>query len=337
MNTNAPHSREDEAAAYVFGQMDAAERITFVKAMNQDVSLQALVDDLNFTASALALDGPQAVAPAMVRERLLASVATITQDGAQRPSQGVAANPQRRTAALGWAAAAGFAIVSGVLWNDLRGIRDTNKIVMMKATEAEARATTLEKRVDEVIARDEALSNKLIQSTAANATLQQSVATAIAANETLQKELTQRAKIADDLKVELVQRSKIADGLKVELAKLTKANDSAKMQIAMLQSTVKEYKQGVAVVVWNSETQEGILKLEKMPPVETGKDYQLWVVDPSKKTPVNAGVVRVDEKGFAKVDFKPTLDIQQADKFALSVEKVGGVAENEGPIILLSP
>jgi len=52
----------------------------------------------------------------------------------------------------------------------------------------------------------------------------------------------------------------------------TQANDSAKMQIAMLQSTVKKYQQGVAVVVWNSETQEGILKLEKMPPVATDKD-----------------------------------------------------------------
>jgi len=60
-------------------------------------------------------------------------------------------------------------------------------------------------------------------------------------------------------------------------------------------------------------------------------------VDPSKKTPVNAGVVRVDAQGFTKVGFKPTLDIQQADKFALSAEKKGGVAENEGPIILLGP
>jgi anti-sigma-K factor RskA len=124
--------------------------------------------------------------------------------------------------------------------------------------------------------------------------------------------------------------------LKQELARLTQTHEVAKMQIATLQSTVSEYQQGVAVVVWNSEKQEGILKLEKMPPVALDKDYQLWVVDPSKKTPVNAGVVKVDAKGFAKVEFKPTVDVQQADKFALSVEKKGGVAENEGPIILLS-
>ena len=124
--------------------------------------------------------------------------------------------------------------------------------------------------------------------------------------------------------------------LKQELAKLTKTHEVAKMQIATLQSTVSEYQQGVAVVVWNSEKQEGILKLEKMPPVALDKDYQLWVVDPSKKTPVNAGIVKVDANGFAKVEFKPTIEVQQADKFALSVETKGGVPENKGPIILLS-
>ena len=129
----------------------------------------------------------------------------------------------------------------------------------------------------------------------------------------------------------------MAEELRTELAKATKANDSAQMQIAMLQSTVAEYKHGVAVVVWNSEKQEGILKLEKMPPVEAGKDYQLWVVDPSKKTPVNAGVVKVDQKGFAKVDFKPVEEIDKANNFAISVEQAGGVPENKGPIVLLSP
>jgi anti-sigma-K factor RskA len=125
--------------------------------------------------------------------------------------------------------------------------------------------------------------------------------------------------------------------LKEELTRLSRANNTAQLQIASLKSTVAEYQQGVAVVVWNSEKQEGVLRLEKMPPVATGKDYQLWVVDPKHKTPVNAGIVRVDETGFAKVDFKPTLNIDEAKNFAISVEAEGGVPENKGPIVLLSP
>ena len=93
----------------------------------------------------------------------------------------------------------------------------------------------------------------------------------------------------------------------------------------------------MAVVVWDSETHQGVLKLEKMPPVEAGKDYQLWVVDPKNPVPVDAGIVRVDSKGFAKVDFKPLNDVSEAAKFALSVEKEGGVPKGEGPIVLIGP
>jgi anti-sigma-K factor RskA len=135
---------------------------------------------------------------------------------------------------------------------------------------------------------------------------------------------------------ELEARQRTADQLRQELARLTQSNNSVKTQIAMLQATLADYKQGVAVVVWNNDKQEGILKLEKMPPADPGKDYQLWVVDPSKKTPVNAGVITLDQTGFAKVDFKPNFEVQKADKFAISIEEKGGSPENKGPIILLS-
>ena len=100
---------------------------------------------------------------------------------------------------------------------------------------------------------------------------------------------------------------------------------------------VEGYKQGVAVVVWDSEKHQGVLKLEKMPPVQVGKDYQLWVVDPKQPVPVDAGIVRVDSTGFAKVDFKPVTEVTDASKFALSVEKEGGVPKGEGPIVLIGP
>lgn len=122
-----------------------------------------------------------------------------------------------------------------------------------------------------------------------------------------------------------------------EIETLKSRDARAQMQIATLQSSVEAYKQGVAVVVWDSETHQGVLKLEKMPPVEAGKDYQLWVVDPKNPVPVDAGVVRVDSKGFAKVDFKPLNDVSEAAKFALSVEKEGGVPKGEGPIVLIGP
>jgi anti-sigma-K factor RskA len=122
-----------------------------------------------------------------------------------------------------------------------------------------------------------------------------------------------------------------------EIASLQKRDALAQMRIATLQGSVDAYKQGVAVVVWDSEKHQGVLKLEKMPPVEAGKDYQLWVVDPKQPVPVDAGIVRVDGEGFAKVEFKPVTDVTDASKFALSVEKEGGVPKGEGPIVLIGP
>ena len=125
--------------------------------------------------------------------------------------------------------------------------------------------------------------------------------------------------------------------LRAELQALQQRNALAQMQIATLQSTVDEYKQGVAVVVWDSEKNQGILKLDKMPAVAPDKDYQLWVVDPAKPRPVNAGVIKMDANGFARIDFKPVMDVTEAAKFAVSVEAKGGVPENEGPIIFIGP
>lgn len=344
MKMPEPHPREEEATAYAFGLMDAAERIAFIKELNQDATLRALVDDLQQTAAAASLVTSQSPAPAAIRVRVLENIKSIQQDGTPRISQPVEAKSsthaktsKRAPAWGGWAAAALLMVSSAGLWIDLRAnkreVAET-KAQLLQAIEAGNHA---QRAAEDALAEMKQLAVRMDGAEKASASLKTLLAESTKANSALQQQLAANTQAADELKQELAQRTKIADGLKLELAKLTKDNDIAKVQIAMLQSTVKDYKQGVAVVVWNSAKQEGILKLEKMPPVETGKDYQLWVVDPSKKTPVNAGVIKVDDQGFAKVDFKPTLEIETANNFAISVEKEGGVAENAGPIILLSP
>lgn len=123
--------------------------------------------------------------------------------------------------------------------------------------------------------------------------------------------------------------------LEGELAEASRGRDLARIEVATLKSTIEEYREGVALVVWDAEKQEGVLKLEKMPRIPTEKDYQLWVVDPSHQNPIDAGVVRVDENGFARVRFKPATSVT-AGKFAISVEQQGGVPVAQGPIVLVS-
>jgi len=332
------HSRGEEAAAYVLGHMDAVERAAFVRSMNQDLSLRALVDDLAHTAASLSYCAPQAGAPTAVRQRVLDNISSLSQDATAIPLEipDAPKPPKRSPVWLGWAVAAGFAIVGGAVLFSLFHTRQelaANQAQLQQYSELSERSA---KVTADAMDQIQKLVAKLGESDKTAGELQNQLARNAEVTGELKQQLQKSETTTQMLQQELAERAKANDALKVELANLTQANDVAKMQIATLQSTVKEYKQGVAVVVWNSETQEGILKLEKMPPLDSGKDYQLWVVDPSKKKPVDAGVVTVDAKGFAKVEFKPVLDIEQADKFALSVEKKGGVPEGEGPIVLLS-
>lgn len=126
---------------------------------------------------------------------------------------------------------------------------------------------------------------------------------------------------------------------KQELAAVQHQNAMAKVEIASLKSSLAQYQEGVAVVIWDPEKQQGVLKLEKMPPTMQDKDYQLWVIDTKKGSPVDAGVVRVDDQGLARIDFKPQEAIENADKFAISVEAKGGSTTERGPqgqIILMN-
>lgn len=332
MNPPAAHPREDDAAAYVFGAMEPADRVAFVHAMKQDASLAALVDELQQTAAAFALTVPQVAPPAAVREQVLERIKPIPQDKVHRPAPPPRSWIARNApAVLGWAAGLALLGTSVMLWVD----DAKQKRELAEANAQRAKALEVGQRAERVaadaVAQAKALASQLSEAEKNADTLKTKLTEFTQAHTVVKQQLADSNKTVEALRQDVAQRDQSIGELKMELAALTSANDTAKVQIASLQSSLKEYKEGVAVVVWNSEKKEGILKLEKMPPIKTGKDYNLWVIDSSQPTPINAGVVRVNDKGFAKVDFKPAMDIQRADKFALSVEKQGGAPAGEGP------
>lgn len=334
MKQPVTHPREEEAAAYVFGHMDVAERGAFARDLENDVVLRQVTEELAATAGALALAVPQTAPAPALKSRVLLNVKGIPQEGRASPHVAAPARRGNGLGILGWAAAAALAVLGVVLWERVK----TSEYLLAASETNLAKAKDWAKRTEALMA----------ESRAKNDTLQASLQT----SELSKKELELSK---NDLQQSVAKITEAAGVLKQELAKINTANKALedeknlivrsreldKMQIATLKSTIADYKQGVAVVVWDSAKQEGILKLEKMPPVDPHKDYQLWVVDSSQKAPVNAGVVRVDPKGFAKVQFKPTAGIQQADKFALSVEKKvddpAGVSVVAGNIVLISP
>ena len=130
------------------------------------------------------------------------------------------------------------------------------------------------------------------------------------------QEFTQQLSAVETARSELLAR----------VATLEQRDLLAQTQIAVLGSQLKDRPQAVAVSLWNQERQDGLLVVENLPVLEAGKDYQLWVLDPSIVTPVSAGIFKVDAKGKVRITFKPNQAIANAAKFAVSLEKEGGVS-----------
>jgi len=109
----------------------------------------------------------------------------------------------------------------------------------------------------------------------------------------------------------------------------------AQVRIATLTAQNETYAKGTAVVIWDAAQQRGVVRLSNVPRAATGKDYQLWILDPKYPQPVSAGIVPVGDDGLARVSFTPEHTVRSADKFAISIEQQGGAPAPAGPIILI--
>jgi len=320
MSESLQHPLEAQAVDYVLGLMSAAERVEFVPALEADGTLQRFVAELSESAAAMTLELPQRIAPATAREQVLERANSLVQKRQTTvilPPIWKAMNP---SALVGWGMAACFLVYS--IARTSSHYTELQKAQEQLAVQEQRTHATLAELKQEVEAKRAA-------SEAASA----AIATA---RQTVEAAKAQLKAVAEQSRYVLMQKDADYAKLVAERDQLFASQKLIHMQIATLQATIDDYKQGVAVVVWNAQNKEGLLKLERMPAIPANKDFQLWVVDPAYNTPVDGGIIKVDEKGFARVEFKPQLDVNNANKFAISVEKKGGVPVAEGPIVLLS-
>jgi anti-sigma-K factor RskA len=124
-------------------------------------------------------------------------------------------------------------------------------------------------------------------------------------------------------------------GLRSRVAALEQRDFFAQVQIASLSSKLANVPNANAVVVWDEKKQKGVLKVTQLPANTPNRDYQLWLVDPRYKDPVDGGVFHVSNTGEMSIPFKPNAPVRDAKAFAISLERKGGVTKAEGPIVLL--
>lgn len=301
---------EELAAMNALGMLESDEKRTLDGTIARDKDLRVLGGELDQTVAELGYLIKPVQPPADMKKRIRAKMRA-------KGVKGVGFSREVIIGAAGWALAAGFAVASIWLWKERAGMTEQlaaasraiappSNPVAPVVDDGKAKAHTLEeelkKRRDEYEAQKKALQVEI---------------------DTLRKrETDSSAQIAK---------------LTADLEALKKQEQESQLQIATLQSKVWEYRRSEMLVVWDQKRGQGVIVLDKMPKVETDKDYQLWVVDPSKPDPVSAGVVTVDPKGSVKTVFKPVEAVTGEAKFALSVEKKGGVPKSEGQLLMVGP
>jgi anti-sigma-K factor RskA len=124
-------------------------------------------------------------------------------------------------------------------------------------------------------------------------------------------------------------------GLRHRVTRLEERDLLAQVQIASLSSKLQAAPNANAVVVWDEKKQRGILKVTELPRNAADHDYQLWLVDPRYKNPIDGGVFHVSNTKPLRIPFQPAETVRGAKRFAISLERKGGVAKAEGPIVLL--
>jgi anti-sigma-K factor RskA len=134
----------------------------------------------------------------------------------------------------------------------------------------------------------------------------------------------------------LDERTMVAEKMINDLGKkLRRSEDLARLKITALASLAGNTKEAQVIAVWDPDQQAGLLASDKLPAIADTQDYQLWIVDPSRPNPVNGGVFHAAADGKVILPFWPDQPVTKATAFAISVERKGGVAKAEGPIVLL--
>ena len=108
-----------------------------------------------------------------------------------------------------------------------------------------------------------------------------------------------------------------------------------RLVIRLLTAPTGQTPSACAVAVWSPQLQEGVLVATQLPAPPAGHDYQLWLTDPQSPTPVDGGVLSVeDATGAARVGFKPARPMIAASAFCVTLERKGGSPKAEGPLVL---
>ncbi|MGD1019174.1 MAG: anti-sigma factor [Verrucomicrobiia bacterium] len=339
---------------YVVGALDGDELNGFERyvAENRERCIAELAE-YQAVADQIALTAPSARPSPNAYDRIAAAI-----DEGKRPQPAAASAPMAAPAPrakpsgvqLGamfvrlvpWAAAAALAVVllnlSGQLQSvtsQLQAKTDAYNNLVDKNKEQQGGLADLNSRLE---AQSKEFSGKIDQLRTKNIEQQHDLDALRAANKQLSDEKDGLLQTANRVREQLEQQNLQTAALQKKMDEETSSLDlfmDPSTRVTPLADPKGEGKV-VAKVYWNGTRKTGCLVVSNCSPVQQsqGKCLELWAICGSEP-PVAAGMGWTDDSGHGEFHVKLAKDMACIDKFAVTVERAGGVPSPEGPIVLV--
>jgi len=322
-------AHEELAALYAFDLLEGDERASFESALAIDPTLAPLVRGLRQAACSLALTAPPVTPPAELRARVLATIAALP---AARTDSEKIIRPSATLfrSVIPWALAACFALSAAWLGQLYLGVRAEASWLHDGRAMAELslKSTQQQLEAERILSRRQVLDTEKQLADSRNS---------LAQRDSLVAAQNQRIDALNGASAELGRQfGESMQRVATLTAQLKLEGDIANLKITALASKLANSPEALAIAVWNPLKQEGTLKVEKLPALAGGQDYQLWIVDPQYPNPVDGGVFTVDPlTGDQRLTFRANQPVKSIAAFAVTLERKGGVPKAEGPFVLL--
>jgi hypothetical protein len=339
---------------YVVGALDGDELHNFERyvAENRERCVRELAE-YQAVADQIALAAPVAKPSPDLYDQIAAAVDA---GKGRAPALAVVpvAAPARRPAPAGyplgglivrlvpWAAAAVLAVVVVNLSGELRDVThqlqattDSYNNLLGKSKEQQGNLAELSSRL---VAQNKDFGEKLEQLRSKNLEQQHDLDALRAANKNLSEEKDGLLQAADRMREKLdqqnVQTAALHRKMDEETSTLDLFMDPATRVTALVDP--KGESKAIAKVYWNGNRKAGFMVVSNCTPVQQsqGKCLELWA-SCGTEPPVAAGIGWTDDSGHAVFPVKLAKDMACIDKFAVTVERAGGVPVPEGVHVLV--
>jgi anti-sigma-K factor RskA len=321
--------REAQASLYVLGGLPPQEVREFEGAMRGDLELQLLVKELSGTAGAMVAAFPRVNPPPALKARILDAI-----KNRENTRNNIVPLESARDDSwmfwVPWALAACFALLCVLLISLGHSLREKTLALNQQ----------LEERTDETLSLREQVAQMESRTSEQSTNYQTSIAEikrqAVQRVEEINR---QAAAITNQLLLQnaesrrqLAQARDQAERLGREKKMLEEALQAtvgdkdrlANSRLAVLRPTADGAPGVVGASVWNATDQKGLIVVENLPALPPTQSYQFWLIDPKLGIPINGGVLPVGQGGSVRAQFAPQIRVDNAERFAISIEPAGG-------------